>query len=211
MRGPGMDQPHERRGAGLRLLVALFLIGSAGLNFYAHRLQDSLRRDQEGSRSSLQGQPAPEFSVVVLETSAAGETAPPRNVNLADHRGKLVFLSFWASWCRPCDYELPLLDQFYRAHRQRGVEVLAISTDDTREAALAYAQSRRFALPMLWDQGGHVAELYQVNSLPTLVVIDPEGRVRQHETGLRYDLDSWLREQVSQLLGRRERSVEGAS
>lgn len=198
-------------GAGLRVLLALFLAGSAGLDFYAHRVQDSLRSEQEGYRSSLQGRPAPEFSLAVLAASPSDEAASPPPVNLADHRGKLVFLSFWASWCRPCDYELPLLNQFYLAHRERGVEVLAISTDDTRDAALAYAQSRHFALPMFWDEGGRVAELYQVSSLPTLVVIDPQGRIRHYERGLRTDLSAWLRAQVREILDRRDRAAEGTS
>jgi peroxiredoxin len=136
----------------------------------------------------------------VLETSAAARgLAVPQQVNLADHRGKVVLLSFWASWCRPCDYELPLLNQFYLANRERGVEVLAISTDSDREAAVRYAQERNLSLPMLWDEGGQVANLYRVDSLPTLVIIDTEGRVRKVETGLRFDMESWLRREVRRL------------
>lgn len=207
-----MEKTVWRGQAGGQLLVALFLLASAGLSFYAHRLEDSLHADDAKARSSLQGQQAPEFSADLLNASTpGGDAGPPPQVSLAEHRGKLVFLSFWASWCRPCDYELPLLNQFYLANRENGVEVLAISTDEAREDALEYARSRGFALPMLWDQGGRVARLYQVNALPTLVVIDPEGRVRHYEEGLRYDLDSWLQEQVRSLLHRQAVSREGDS
>lgn len=200
METPAQDSntpEHAWRRWGL-LLVA-FLAGSAGLQYYAHRLQASLN-GEEPRQSSLHNQAAPEFSLEVLETAPANAAqALPRQVSLADHRGKVVLLSFWASWCRPCDYELPVLNQFYLAHRERGVAVLAISTDADRQAALRYAQERRLELPMLWDQDGSVADSYQVRSLPTLVVIDPQGRIRQVERGLRYDMESWLSRQVRQL------------
>jgi len=180
-------------------LLALFLAGSAGLQYYAHRLQASLN-GEEAKQSSLHNQAAPEFSLEVLEVAPTDVAqTPPRQVSLADHRGEVVLLSFWASWCRPCDYELPVLNQFYLANREHGVAVLAISTDADRQAALRYAQERRLELPMLWDQDGRVADSYQVRSLPTLVIIDPQGRVRQVERGLRYDMESWLRRQVRQL------------
>ena len=172
-----------------RTLLGLFLAASAVLNFYAHRAETS-QADAGGEASSpLLGKPAPDFSVPFLPVST---DTPEGRVSLAELRGKVVFISFWASWCRPCDYELPVLNQFYLTHRNQGVEVLGISTDQDREAALEYAQSRNFTLPMLWDESGRVAALYQVEALPTLIVVDPDGRVRQAVRGLRVDLNSWL-------------------
>jgi len=200
-----------RRRRDLRIGLALFLIASGGLQYYAHRLQDSLQ-GQEQRQSSLHNQAAPEFSLEVLEVAPANlSQAPPRQISLAEQQGKVVLLSFWASWCRPCDYELPVLNQFYLANREHGVAVLAISTDADRQAALRYAQERRLELPMLWDEEGRVADRYQVRSLPTLVVIDPEGRVRQVESGLRYDMESWLRGQVRQLQQEAAAPSAGAS
>jgi len=195
------------RGAwGARLLLALFLAGSAVLNFYAHRAQTSQRGESDQPASALLEKPAPEFSVPVLTLAA---NAPETRISLADHRGKVVFISFWASWCRPCDYELPVLNQFYLDHRDQGVEVLAISTDQDREAALEYMQSRNFALPMLWDEDGRVAALYQVEALPTLIVVDPDGRVRHSERGLRVDLNSWLTLQLRRFAPQQAPAVGG--
>lgn len=195
------------RGAwGAKVLLALFLAASATLNFYAHRAQTYQRGESEKPASALLEKPAPDFSVPVLTLAA---NAPAARVSLAEHRGKVVFISFWASWCRPCDYELPVLNQFYLAHRDQGVAVLAISTDNDRQAALEYVQSRSLTLPMLWDEDGRVAALYQVEALPTLIVIDPEGRVRHAERGLRVDLNSWLTLQLRRFAPRQAPAVGG--
>lgn len=192
----GPDAPTTDRRAVI--VVAVFLLGSTGLQDYAHHLQRSLESGEEKPVSTLYLQPAPEFTLDTLPPAAASP-ADSQPVSLADHRGKIVFISFWASWCRPCDYELPVLNQFYQENRAHNVQVLAISTDADREAALAYAQKHNYSMPMLWDEGGRVADQYQVSSLPTLVVVGPEGRVRSVERGLRYDMQSWLRGQVKQL------------
>ncbi len=201
-----LDQAPRSTRMPFKLGILLFLLASAGLQYYAHRLQRSLNQE-EVAGSALRGQPAPDFTLPALEALAAdGES---QQVRLGDHRGKIVFLSFWASWCRPCDFELPLLAQFYANHRDQGVVVLAISTDATREAALQYAQDRKLALPAYWDEGEQVADRYQVNGLPTLIVIDQQGRVRQYERGLHVDMESWLNRQVRLL--RREAAQSSGS
>lgn len=191
--------PPEALGTRPRLavLVAVFLVGSVALQYYAHHLRRSLASKKEGAASSLVQKEAPGFTLNTLPTARA--VSDPQPMSLAEHRGKIVFISFWASWCRPCDYELPVLNQFYRQNRERNIQVLAISTDAKREAALEYAEKRDFEMPMLWDEGGEVAKQYEVEALPTLVVVDPRGTIRSIERGVRYDMESWLRSKVDQL------------
>jgi len=194
--GRGQRRASPQNFGGRAALVA-FLLATVWLAYRAHQLEHSLKEKIERPGTALLGKPAPEFSLPVLVAAVHGsEGVAPAPVALAAARGKIVFVSFWASWCRPCDYELPLLNQFYLAQRERGVEVIAISTDEDRTAALRYVEDKQFALPMVWDEGGRVAEQYQVEALPTLVVIGPEGYVRQYERGLRMDLESWLDAQV---------------
>jgi len=181
---------HERLWAGVAL--ALFAGVSVYLTYHAQRLEKSLEERETKKVSALRGQPAPDFTLPALANAPGGA----ERVALADYRGQVVFVSFWASWCRPCDYELPLLNQFYVNHRDRNIQVIAVSVDSDRAAALAYLEKRQFALPMVWDQGGRVADLYKAEALPTLIVIDPEGRVREVERGVRMDLEAWLDLQV---------------
>ena len=177
------------------IALALFVAATVLVTWRAHRLAQSLEEREKSKTSALRGQPAPEFSLPVLTPS--GQSAPAAaELALADYRGQIVLISFWASWCRPCDYELPLLNQFYLARREQGVQVIAISTDSDRAAAQKYADDRKYAMPMVWDEGGRVADLYQADVLPTLIIIDPAGRVREVGHGVRGDLDSWLDRQV---------------
>ena len=184
------------------IALALFVAATVLVTWRAHRLAQSLEEREKSKTSALRGQPAPEFSLPVL--TPAGQSAPAAaELALADYRGQIVLISFWASWCRPCDYELPLLNQFYLARREQGVQVIAISTDSDRAAAQKYADSRKYAMPMVWDEGGRVADLYQADVLPTLIIIDPAGRVREVGHGARMDLDSWLDRQVRLLTARK--------
>ena len=184
------------------IALALFVAATVLVTWRAHRLAQSLEEREKSKTSALRGKPAPEFSLPVL--TPAGQSAPAAaELALADYRGQIVLISFWASWCRPCDYELPLLNQFYLARREQGVQVIAISTDSDRAAAQKYADDRKYAMPMVWDPGGRVADLYQADVLPTLIIIAPAGRVREVGHGARMDLDSWLDRQVRLLTARK--------
>jgi len=118
-------------------------------------------------------------------------------VSLADYRGKTVVVSFWASWCGPCRLEAPLLRSFYeRTHRSSVYELLAISLDDTREAAEAAATRLKMPFPVLLDATGKVAKEYHVEGIPTLVVIDPAGKVSYSSVGFDTTTDFMLARQL---------------
>ncbi len=99
---------------------------------------------------------------------------------LAEHRGQVVFLDFYASWCEPCKLSLPLVEKFARAHRE--VEVVAVDVGEPRAVAAAFARAngmRNVALdPQTLSQG-----FFQIVGFPTMVVIDRQGRIRATWTG----------------------------
>ena len=92
-------------------------------------------------------------------------------------QGKVVVLEFWASWCPFCARQNPLLDKFYRQHRTQGLEVITISLDKTKEAAVAYMKKSGYAFKAgmvtpQWD-----AIYQQRKGLPQLFAIDRKGRL----------------------------------
>jgi thiol-disulfide isomerase/thioredoxin len=132
--------------------------------------------------SSLDGQPAPAFELPVL----AGPGAVERDrIALGDLRGRVVLLDFWATWCPPCRESIPILSRIHDSYDPRGVSVIGINLEDLEQPALASAH-RAFGgtFPTVQDAEQVLKQAYGVIELPTLVVIDREGRVHHMEVGV---------------------------
>lgn len=99
---------------------------------------------------------------------------------LTQHRGRVVFLDFWASWCEPCKLSLPMVEKFARAHPE--VDVIAVDVGEPRGIVERFARAHgmeHVALdPQALSQG-----FFQINGFPTMVVIDPQLRIRATWTG----------------------------
>lgn len=125
------------------------------------------------------GHAAPAFSLVNLD----GET-----VSLADFRGKKVLLNFWATWCPPCQAEVPELVSMYAELQQAGYEIIAVDVLEDSETVAGFVQEKGMAFPVLLDTSGQVGRAYQVSGIPTSFFIDEEGIVRVvHVGGLTQD------------------------
>ena len=100
-------------------------------------------------------------------------------VRLAEMRGKGVWINFWASWCPPCQAETPIVRDTYDAYRDRGLEVIGISVQETNPADVgAYAAKYGLDYTIAADLSADVFRLYRVYGLPTQVFIGPDGRIR---------------------------------
>ena len=111
------------------------------------------------------------------------ETVDGRKVSLADLKGKIVMINFWATWCGPCIKELPEVKRLYEKYKDKGFEILAISGDvkADRQAVINFAKKREMSFPVLFDEG--VMKQYSVSAIPTNIIVDREGRVRYRLTG----------------------------
>lgn len=115
------------------------------------------------------GQEAPDFGVPDL----SGET-----VQLSDYRGQVVLLNFWASWCGPCRMEVPGLVALYGRYRDRGLAVLAVNLGEPREQVESFADAYQMTFPVLLDMEGQTRYLYPTRGIPTSLILDREGVVR---------------------------------
>ncbi|HEY8313535.1 MAG TPA: TlpA disulfide reductase family protein [Candidatus Baltobacteraceae bacterium] len=99
---------------------------------------------------------------------------------LAQHRGRVVFLDFWASWCEPCKAALPLVETYARSHPN--VDVVPIDVGEPRAVVAAFARKHHMHRVAM-DPQSLSSGFFQISGFPTMVVIDPQGRVRATWTG----------------------------
>lgn len=156
--------------------LAIFAAFTVWITWRAKTVEAEFAPDAQAV--ALQGKPSPAFSLVSLDG---------RTVSATDFRGKTkLVVSFWASWCGPCHVELPVLARFYqRTHKSdTDYEIVAINTDDEREAAETAATRLKLPFAVLLDPGGAVMRTYGVNAIPALIVIDKDGTVIRSVVGL---------------------------
>jgi thiol-disulfide isomerase/thioredoxin len=114
----------------------------------------------------------------------AGPTVDGGRFDLADHRGKVVLVDFWATWCGPCLAELPNVRAVYDEFHDQGLDAVSISLDVDRAALTHFLQSHPEPWPQVFfdpedraAQENHPARRYDVNAIPCLMVVDREGKL----------------------------------
>jgi len=113
-----------------------------------------------------------------------GLDAGGHHVHVSDHRGKIVVVSFWASWCGHCRKELPVLAGLQDAAGKDRVEVIAVNTMDDRDVYLAIRRRLKdVQLTMTRDASGSVGEAYGVHTIPHLFILDRDGRIAYEYSG----------------------------
>jgi peroxiredoxin len=162
-------------------LVAISVLAPAGLLAYI------LARDTDGGENS-DANTSPSTAVAPFDRSRArvGDLAPDFQlpdvsstpVRLSQFRGRAVVLTFFASWCHPCEEELPVLEQVQREEGER-LAVIAVSYDDFADDSRQFVQRLGITYPALIEDSGEnsVAARYGVHGIPVTFFIDARGRV----------------------------------
>ena len=134
-----------------------------------------VQRDGQRARLPRIGDQAPEFRLPSLDGTLVG---------LADLRGKVVLVHFWATWCPPCVEELPGLERFYRSLLGADIELLAVSVDDTGAGAVReFLERNGLTVKVLLDPGQEVAQRYGTFKFPETYLVDREGIIRRKLIG----------------------------
>jgi thiol-disulfide isomerase/thioredoxin len=105
-------------------------------------------------------------------------------IRLSDHRGKVVIVSFWASWCEPCKKELPVLAGVAKRVGPEHMKIIAINFHDDNERFRAVVKIlKEYPITMLRDAGSKAARKYDVRAIPRMIVIGRDGKVASDHTG----------------------------
>jgi cytochrome c biogenesis protein CcmG/thiol:disulfide interchange protein DsbE len=149
---------------------AIVAIMAAGVLVASHYMKDELFPVTIGST-------APDFRAKVL-----GEN---RYKTLADYKGQVVLLNVWATWCPPCQAEMPSLQRLYEAYGDKGLKLVAVSIDDyvTEDSIRAFARNFGITFEILHDSTHAIERIYQTTGYPESFVIGPEGTIRKKWIG----------------------------
>jgi peroxiredoxin len=142
--------------------------------------------------ASLQaGAPAPAFEL----NSNSGKP-----VSLADLKGQIVLVNFWASWCGPCRQEMPILEQLNHQYRSKGVALIGVNVEPDSAAATAWLKATPVSFPILYDLDSKVSKLYEVQGMPNTVIIDRKGVVRYIHRGYSPGAENEYLDQIRALI-----------
>lgn len=126
-----------------------------------------------------------------------GDPAP---LDLAQYRGKVLYVDFWASWCAPCVKAFPFMNGLVDDFGARGLEVIAINLDEKEADARAFLAARAARMRTVRDPDAACAKRFDVMGMPSSYLIDRQGMVRRVHKGFRAGDDALLRKALEQLL-----------
>jgi peroxiredoxin len=106
--------------------------------------------------------------------------------HLAGHRGKVVMVNFWATWCPPCLEEMPAMERLYRRHKDAGFTLVAVSVDTDPKKVTPFVTEHRLTMPIGLDPRMELANTYGVRALPSSFVIGPDGQLAALAIGPRH-------------------------
>ena len=140
--------------------------------------------------AEVQGK-APDFTL----KSSSG-----KNLKLSEHRGEVVLLNFWASWCGPCRKEMPYLEQIQEKYSDYGFTVMGVNVEEDSSKAKKMLKDIPVSFPILYDTTNSVSKAYKVSAMPTTVIIDRDGNMRYLHKGYKSGDEATYKQWVKKLI-----------
>ena len=138
------------------------------------------------------GQKTPDFAVEHLRDGSL--------ISLDQYKGRVVYLDFWASWCVPCLKSFPFMEALQKQYGEKGLVVLAISLDESRDDAVAFLQKTQSSFVVGHNSSGDIATKYNVQAMPSSYLIGRDGTIQQRFFGFRTKDKEKLRKNIADSL-----------
>jgi peroxiredoxin len=135
--------------------------------------------------------PAPAFTLATVN----GESA-----TLSQYKGQVVMLNFWATWCGPCQQEMPLLDQMYKKYKPAGFTLIGVNVDKDAPPVKQLLDRKPVGFPVLLDPASQVSKSYHVDEMPSTVLIDRKGNIRYLHRGYKPGDENEYQDRIRQLI-----------
>lgn len=121
-------------------------------------------------------------------------------VDLASLQGKVVYLDFWASWCKPCKSSFPWMYEMKQTYKDQGLEVLAVNLDKDKSLADEFLRGMDVNFIIAFDDEGDSATAYQLRGMPSSYLIGRDGKLYASHIGFREKDKAKMEEAIKQLL-----------
>lgn len=151
----------------MRTVILLILGAAVAYTLYANFTKDKIQKVAVGEK-------APDFVLTDMDGNKH---------RLSDYEGQGVFLNFWGTWCKPCEKEMPYMNNQYKQFKDEGVQVLAVNVGETDLAVNKFSERYDLAFPIVIDKDSQVQSAYGINPLPATFLIDKDGKVVKYITG----------------------------
>jgi peroxiredoxin len=142
-------------------------------------------------------------SAKTISGKAPGFTLKSRsghNLRLSDYRGQVLLINFWASWCGPCRQEMPLLENLYKRYNKLGFTIMGVNVDTDSTTANNYLKDMSVTFPIVYDITNAVSKSFNVNAMPTTVIVDRNGNMRFLHQGYKPGYERDYKKEVVQLI-----------
>ena len=156
------------------IIAGLFLIGVAFLALLLQRQATALKGSGIIRPPVIMNQAAPQLALTSLQG------AP---VSLGDYRGKVVLVNNWATWCPPCQAEMPELQAYFQAHTKQGFVIVAIEAGEPAATVTSFIQQLGVTFPVWLDPDGAAMDAFENMDLPSSYLVDRQGTLRMRWTG----------------------------
>jgi cytochrome c biogenesis protein CcmG/thiol:disulfide interchange protein DsbE len=123
-------------------------------------------------------------SVGSLAHNFSLESLDGETVSLSDLEGNVVLVNFWATWCPPCQAEIPDFEEAYRQRGGDGLVVLGVNVEEPASQVLPFVTDMGMTYPVLLDRDGRISREYRALGLPTSVLVDRDGVIRFRQEGI---------------------------
>ena len=124
------------------------------------------------------GDEAPDFELKQINKNYELET-----IRLSDFKGQGIMLNFWGTWCKPCEEEMPYMQELYPVYKEKGIEIIAVSLDNTELVVDRFIDKYDLTFPIPHDKTGEVRDLYKIGPIPSSIFINPDGEIQRIVNG----------------------------
>ncbi|MFD1849399.1 thiol-disulfide oxidoreductase ResA [Oceanobacillus bengalensis] len=124
------------------------------------------------------GDEAPDFELKQINKNNELES-----IRLSDFKGQGIMLNFWGTWCKPCEEEMPYMQELYPVYKEKGIEIIAVSLDNTELVVDRFIDKYDLTFPIPHDKTGEVRDLYKIGPIPSSIFINPDGEIQRIVNG----------------------------